>query len=510
MTAPASADLGPIVTEHRQGSAHLVVHAEGFAVEDGGRSAAGPFDAIARVEYQQTDVKINGVPLPRMTLLGLHLLEGGSFTFRAYGKDAAAPLQALIARSEPAIARRVAATIDAGKEADFGAVRLSRTRLLYQGRFGKWKELPLERLSGFLLRTGWFLLDADPDAPHVVFEARTGRIGNVCALVETLRRLKPDADLDDPAVAERSIARASALPWKQTTAAKRWIGSPSRPVRFAIALGLVLPLALWLALPVLPSVLRTRERAAHHAHVEALARVGDAAIADMAKGTGPTTPVGVACKGKVPLDDVLATGVYVGPLPEKAAEKLKYEDMGREEVGRTLVGGGKGGALAAVDARGHDDYNTVGGTWSLLLADPPWEWGRHLGPLSPAVDAMKLLVVTRVEDIELIEKTGSSTRHRPQRATLRTRVVPATGGAAFCEGVDTVWLAESDSDPRSLQRAPLALLCPSPTAGAVCAAAFSPSAPFATDSPATEAPQSPATAPAASSVQPRAPPRRRP
>src|SRR5262249_8966696 len=161
--------------------------------------------------------------------------------------------------SSPAILRRCREELQAGGDLDFGAFKMSSKRIAWQRSLRGPRELPINRLSGFLLRSGWLLLDEDPERPHVVVERRAGQVANAFAFVELLRELKPDADLEKGEVAQRSIARASSLPWRETTAVKRWIGYPSRPTRFWLLMSLIGPPLLWALLCCIPAkILRGR------------------------------------------------------------------------------------------------------------------------------------------------------------------------------------------------------------------------------------------------------------
>ncbi len=157
MSAPSAKNAAPLA-EHFQGNTRLLVFDEGFTVEKSGQGSYEAYDRVQRVFYQETTVSVNGVPLPTRSSLTIHMAGGATHPFSAVGQGNAAALRTFVAASSPAIARRCRAELASGADLDFGAFRLSSQRIAWRAR-GNERALPMARLSGFLLRSGWLLLD---------------------------------------------------------------------------------------------------------------------------------------------------------------------------------------------------------------------------------------------------------------------------------------------------------------------------------------------------------------
>jgi hypothetical protein len=480
------ADRGAPLAEHFQGGTRLLVFDEGFTVEKNGQASFEPYDRVQRVFYQETSVTVNGIPLPTRASLTVHLAGSAVQTFSAVGQGNAAAIRTFVAASSPAILRRCRAELASGADLDFGAFRLSQGRIAWRAR-GRERVLPMARLSGFLLRSGWLLLDEDPEQPHVVVERRAGEVANAFALVELLRELKPDADLEQGAVAQRSIARASSLPWKQTTAVKRWIGYPSRPARFFLLMAFIAPPLLWALICCIPAkILRGRTSDAHQ-QLSSTVALGNRAIKEMSAAPAPTVSTRTACAGKLDLDDLRAAGAYIGEFPQEADSALNYDV---ENVGKSFVGlAPKGDELWGKKESFESDFLVA---WETFVGEPPWSWGRRLRPPFPNLN-VKTVAVARVVELDLIKKKETYGK-RPERARLQVRLIDRSG-ATLCEGIDTLWLDEWDRGAIPLERAPIALLCPGAESGALCRMAFSPSAPFSLTPPTLATPPTPPPSP---------------
>jgi hypothetical protein len=203
-------DLGSLVGEHRQGDTTLWLFRRGLFVEHRRSRFAGAFDDI------------RGVYLDDATQPAVRLKLPGRLWVRLSGgtQQADATLRGLLRLATQALLRRSVSEYRSGRAVDFGAVRLSQESIAVR-RFGLWRRLPLERLSGWAIRDGWLFLDEGVGRPEPFAEVRLRRIANLEVLIALLRKGHPQADLSQPVNALRHAARGKRWLSKPTTALSR-------------------------------------------------------------------------------------------------------------------------------------------------------------------------------------------------------------------------------------------------------------------------------------------------
>jgi len=211
--------------------------AASLSVQQAGKEYSGTWEELVGVSYQETLVRINGIPLPNQFFLALTLPGGDRMRLSTRNKEMGAAFQEVLRLSAPAQIARAVDAFRAGKDVDFGAIRLSPQRLAIKKR-SRWTEVPLSEVSGWIVREGYFMADRGHERPGLCAELQVAQVMNLAALQAVLRQALPDAELARPEVAQRSVARSSKMPWGPSIAATRMPGYPTRRTRFLVAMAL--------------------------------------------------------------------------------------------------------------------------------------------------------------------------------------------------------------------------------------------------------------------------------
>lgn len=451
----SAAPLGPEVASWVKGSLSLHVYRGGVAIEQQGRRGfTGTWDELASVAYQQTQITVNGIPLPKQFALTIRTGDGQAFaitTMRGEGREAC---EAIAMLSAPVMARKSLTAFEAGKDVDFGAVKLSRQRLAVKGMFG-WKEIPFEQIAGYVVREGYLFVDRNPDRPRLFLERMMGTIANLSGFEAILAKHRPSSNLSIEANVRASMAKAGKLPWDPPIAATRQGGTATGRLRVIILMSPV-ALALLYAVLALPAAIhRNRVDAAVIAAGSRTVALGDRAGGEIGDGTRIAGGLAAACRDKLKEAGPETFALYFVKAPAEQKEVPSEE----------LVTINSYGGITTEDARGRvwRRMNGIGNDWEEALLDPfSWfESNEEYG----TVDTRPVhhLLVARVTRIQREKKTVDYRVVQELEADVAVRVIDVQSGKTVCEGavhgVSGQTMENSYSHLDSFMSRPLAAIC---------------------------------------------------